>query len=164
MEKIKNRILINSAKSTALMGTLRGYYTETLLDQKELNEIIYKREKLSLKDKKQIKALDKKFRNTQNFIKKELKEFDKYISNVLDKMENSGDTSAQLVDVCTDCFDFYLNKAISVKDNKFTFIKDEPVFMLTIEEYAKKINTSIDTVRSTSKILTDKEGNEFVIY
>lgn len=164
MEKQSKRILINSAKSTALMGTLRGYYTATLLDQYELNQANYKMDRLALKDKKQLKALDKRFRYAQNYIKKQLKEFDKYICNGLDEMDEKSKLSAQLLDVCTKCFDFYLNKAISIKGNEFTFIEDEPVFMLSIKEYAEKMDLPISTVRSLSKILTDKEGNEFVIY
>ncbi len=61
MNSLEKDFVLNSAKSTALMGVMRGYYIATLMSQKELTRHRYlmestyiklNREGLNSKDKK----------------------------------------------------------------------------------------------------------------
>ncbi len=100
-----------------------------------------------------------------NRIEAEAKEFDHYVSNIIDKQEEDESELADFTVACIDIVDDYINKAITIGKEKVSVINDRPVFKFSIKEYCDKFNMSEVWVKANREedILTDCDGNEFVL-
>jgi len=164
MNKQQQEYLLANAKTTAIMGCLRGYYNELIAVQKQINKTNYKKELLFLenykKDKEVIKQLRKTYRYKNNCLNKHIKEFDKFISKPIDNQEDNSQTLYDFTDIMIEHLDNYIEKAIIFKDDKIAVNTKKPLFKLSIEEYSAQFNTPIHLIQN---VCTDSNNNKFVL-
>lgn len=147
----------SALKSQGLMAILRGHYTQSLLDYRDHQVEDFDLEiKKQNYNTKQIKALEKNKRYFINGIAKDIKVFDKFIGDQLDKIEESSEMMEDVIDGLTDVFDKFFNKVFQFEGTKVNIINKTPHFFIDLKEYAESVDVPMATIKQSIKNKTLK--------
>lgn len=149
--KLEERSLLASAKCTAIFGAGRDYYTDLILNEQEIELKKLRYEKSKATNKAHIKSLNDKIKSVLNKTQTKLSEFDKYAGNILKKIEAHSEGLFDYVDNCTSTMNDYLNKRILLRDKKLVIVRNAPVMLLSVEDYAEYMNLDLIAVKNAIK-------------